>query len=82
MTGNKPAFLENILGEVESNYWKPQSLNEWVEMKKTNTMLSAWDHQQSQERGLRKLFGIWAFILISLQLVFIIAAVISNGLGI
>ena len=62
-----PEFVKLVKGELEEEYWKPQSLSEWTEIQKVTISLSEWSQQQKQERGLRKLFGIWIFFLITLQ---------------
>jgi hypothetical protein len=62
-----PSFVAHVVGEVEPGYWKPKSVNEWAEVKKTTAFLDAWIAQQTQERSLRKMIGIWVFVLMTLQ---------------
>lgn len=63
-----PAFIQSISGEVEPEYWKPQSIEEWTEVQKITVYLNVWTQQQQQERSLRKMIGIWVFVLITFQI--------------
>jgi hypothetical protein len=72
---NLPAEIKEVTGDLEIGYWRPQSIAEWAEVQKTSAYLSAWSQQQEQERSLRKMIGIWVFILISVQVVLVIALV-------
>lgn len=62
-----PSFVTSVIGEVEPGYWKPQSIDEWAEVQKTTAFLNTWTEQQAHERSLRKMMGIWIFVLITLQ---------------
>lgn len=75
ITRDIPGFVDKVTGELEPEYWKPQSLTEWSEMQRTTAFLSTWIKQQNQERGLRKMIGIWVFVLISLQVAGVFALV-------
>lgn len=75
-----PAFVQSIAGEVDSEYWKPQTIEEWTDVQKTTVCLHIWTQQQQQERGLRKLIGIWVFIIITLQVLGVFALVILDAL--
>ena len=66
---NLPSFVDSVIGELESGYWNPQSIEEWAEVQKTTAFLNAWIQQQAHERSLRKMIGIWVFILITLQVI-------------
>ncbi len=71
-----PPYVKELKGDVEENYWQPQSLLEWTEIQKTLAFLDAWTKQQEQERGLRKMIGIWVFILISVQVLGVFTLVV------
>jgi hypothetical protein len=75
-----PSFIQSVKGEVESDYWKPQSIQEWTEVQKTTAFLSAWIQQQGHERGLRKMVGIWVFILITLQVFGVFGLVVLDAI--
>ncbi len=62
-----PSFIEAIAGEVENGYWKPQTLEEWTAYQQTSAFVTVWVKQQDQERSLRKMIGIWVFVLITFQ---------------
>lgn len=74
-----PVFVQSVVEELHFGYWKPQSLAEWTEVHKTTTLLNVWVTQQEQERGLRKMVGIWVFVLISLQILGVFALVVLDG---
>ena len=74
-----PAYVKEVTGELVPGSWKPESLNEWLEVQETSTILRAWTQQQGHERGLRKMVGIWVFVLISLQILGVFAVVILDG---
>jgi hypothetical protein len=74
-----PVFVESITGEVEPGYWKPQSIEEWSEVQKITAFLKAWIQQQGQERSLRKMIGIWVFILITLQVIGVFGLVVLDA---
>lgn len=76
---NLPSFLASVIGEVESGYWKPQSIEEWAVVQKTTAFLKAWVPQQAQERSLRKMIGIWVFILITLQVIGVFGLVVLDA---
>jgi hypothetical protein len=75
-----PAFLQSISGEVDSDYWKPQNVKEWSEVRKTSAFIAAWEQQQNMERALRKAIGIWVFILITLQVIAVFTLVTLDAL--
>jgi hypothetical protein len=64
-----PSFVKSITGEVASDYWSPQNIDEWTDVQKTKVCLHVWTQQQQQERSLRKMIGIWVFIIITAQVV-------------
>jgi hypothetical protein len=74
-----PAFVQSITGEVDSEYWTPQTVEEWTDVQKTTVCLHIWTQQQQQERGLRKLIGIWVFIIITLQVVGVFTLVVLDA---
>ena len=74
-----PAFVQSITGEVDSEYWTPQTVEEWTDVQKTTVCLHIWTQQQQQERGLRKLIGIWVFIIITLQVVGVFTLVVFDA---
>ncbi len=74
-----PSFIKSVDGEVEPGYWKPKSLQEWAEVQKTTVFLGAWIQQQGQERNLRKMIGIWVFILITLQAIGVFGLVVLDA---
>lgn len=77
--GALPSFVKNVVGDIEPGYWKPQNLSEWSEIQKTTVFLDAWVQQQQQERSLRKMIGIWVFILITLQILSVPAFVFLDA---
>jgi len=74
-----PSFVAAVIGEVESGYWNPQSIEEWAEVQKTTAFLNAWIQQQALERSLRKMIGIWVFILITLQVIGVFGLVVIDA---
>ena len=74
-----PSFVEKVTGEVEFGYWEPQSIEEWSEVQKTTAFLRAWIRQQDHERSLRKMIGIWVFILITLQIIGVFGLVVLDA---
>jgi hypothetical protein len=74
-----PSFVKLVTGEVEPGYWKPQSIQEWAEVRKTTAFLNVWIQQQEQERTLRKMIGIWVFILITLQVMGVFGLVVLDA---
>ncbi len=81
MSENLPNFIDRIDGELPDNYWQPKNLQEWLEMKKTETTLSTWKEQQDQERDLRKTISKVIFTIISCQLVAIFFLVTADSLS-
>jgi len=79
-TMSLPSFIKSVDGEVEAGYWKPQSVQEWAEIQKTTAFLGVWVQQQRQERSLRKMIGIWVFILISLQVIGVFGLVVVDAI--
>ena len=75
-----PAIVKSVTDEVQLGYWKPQSIEEWAEIQKTTAFLNAWIQQQDQERTLRKMVGIWVFILITLQVIGVFGLVVFDAL--
>lgn len=75
-----PAIVKSVTDEVQLGYWKPQSIEEWAEIQKTTAFLNAWVQQQDQERTLRKMIGIWVFILITLQVIGVFGLVVFDAL--
>jgi len=75
-----PSFVKEVVGDIEAGYWRPQNLNEWTETQKTAAFLDAWAQQQQQERSLRKMIGIWVFILITFQVIAVILLVLIDAL--
>lgn len=82
MTVQQPDFIETIIDEVSSDYWQPESLSEWIEVQTTKSILHSWEYQQEQERNLRKLVAVWIFILISIQILYIINILTLDGFGV
>lgn len=76
---NLPSFVASVIGEVEPGYWKPESVEEWAEVQKTTAFLKAWIPQQTQERSLRRMIGIWVFILITLQVISVFGLVFLDA---
>lgn len=76
---NLPPYVQSVSGELEPDYWKPQSLHEWTEMAETTAYLNVWRQQQEQERSLRKTIAIWVFILITLQVVSVFTLVLLDA---
>lgn len=76
---NLPSFVTSVIGEVDPEYWIPQSIEEWAEVQKTAAFLNAWVPQQAQERSLRKMIGIWVFILITLQVIGVFGLVVLDA---
>jgi hypothetical protein len=74
-----PDFIESIAGELEAGYWKPQTIQEWTEVKKTIAYLNVWVEQQGHERTLRKTIAIWVFTLITLQVIGVFALVVLDA---
>ena len=74
-----PSFVESVSGEVDFGYWKPQSIEEWTEVQQITAFLNAWIQQQWQERSLRKMIGIWVFILITLQVIGVFGLVVLDA---
>ena len=70
-----PSVVESVTGEVEIGYWEPQTIAEWTAVQETTAFVKAWIQQQEHERSLRKMIGIWVFILITLQIMSVIALV-------
>jgi hypothetical protein len=77
---NLPAFIKEVTGDVELGYWEPQTLAEWAEVQKTAVSLQAWVQQQQEERKLRRMVGIWVFILMSVQIVGVFALVTLDAM--
>lgn len=75
-----PSFIQSVKGEVEADYWKPQSIQEWTEVQKTTAFLGVWIQHQGQERSLRKMIGIWVFILITLQVIGVFGLVVLDAI--
>ena len=63
----QPLFVQEVTGELEPGYWVPQCLAEWLEVQRTTVFWGAWGQQQQEERNLRRMLGIWVFILMSAQ---------------
>lgn len=76
---NLPSGVATVIGEVDPGYWNPQSIEEWAEVQKTAAFLNAWIPQQAQERSLRKMIGIWVFILITLQVIGVFGLVVLDA---
>jgi hypothetical protein len=74
-----PSFVKSVTGEVSSDYFKPTTIEEWAEVKKTTVFLAAWIEQQRQERSLRKMIGIWIFTLITLQVIGVFGLVVLDA---
>lgn len=77
-----PSFVTKVAGELEPEYWRPQSLQEWNEFAKTSALVEVWVEQQTHERSLRRTIGIWVFWLISLQILGVFALVVLDALKI
>lgn len=77
-----PAFVESVTGEVDDQYWKPQTIKEWSEVTKTKAFLGVWVAQQDQERRLRKALGIWIFVLITLQVLGVFVVIVLDAISI
>jgi hypothetical protein len=77
-----PSYVRSVVGELDPNYWKPQSMHEWAEMAQTAAYLKTWIQQQDQERSLRKVIAIWVFILISLQVAGVFTLVVLDACGV
>jgi hypothetical protein len=74
-----PPFVSSVTGELKTDYWQPQSFQEWTEMTRTSAFLTVWVEQQSHERALRKVIGVWVFVLITLQVVGVFALVVLDA---
>ena len=86
MAGNntdnwRPGFVEEIVGSVPTDYWKPQSLEEWSRARSAEAIINAWVEQQNQERELKKIYACWVFVLISFQIIAIFLLVVLEGLN-
>ena len=77
--GKLPTYVTAITAELAPGAWRPESLQEYLEMQESSTFLRAWAEQQESERSLRKMIGIWVFCLISLQIVGVFGVVIWDG---
>ncbi len=75
MEEKKLSVDHEIIGETESDYWKPESFPEYIVLKRLSALIEVWKEQQSQERKLRKVIGYWLFILIRLQIIAIFTVV-------
>lgn len=75
-----PSFVKEVTGDVQPDYWEPQSLAEWAEIQTTTVFLGVWEQQQAEERSLRKMIGIWVFILITLQVFGVFALVLADSM--
>lgn len=64
-----------------SELWRPNSFNEWVELKRVDAVLSAWTEQAKQERALRLSTSKWIFGLIVMQILGVFVIVVSIGIG-
>src|SRR5690242_15861539 len=76
-----PAFIKEVQGELQQGYWQPQTYAEWEGIQKTTAFLAEWGEQQKQERSLRKMIGIWVFVLISFQIVGVFALVTLDAIN-
>ena len=81
MGKGKPSFIKEVVGDLQPDYWEPTDFFEWAEAKKINAIIKAWDAQQNQERGLRRIIGTWLFIIISFQILAIFVLVFLDGVG-
>src|SRR5690606_22096445 len=73
-----PSFVKEITGEVDSSYWKPQSLKEWT----TSVKWNSWAQHQTQMRDLRRRIAIWIFCLITGQVLAVFGVVILDACGV
>lgn len=76
---NKTVDYE-IIGELDENYWKPKSLSEWIELKRSSAIIDVWKEQQIQERKLRKTIGFWLFGLITFQVLLIFGLIFLESI--
>lgn len=52
-----PSYVKEVVNEVNSEYWMPTSIDEYLTLKKSSTIIAAWKEQQNLERKLRKNIG-------------------------
>lgn len=62
-----PHFLQKVTSELKEDYFQPTNIDEWQLKKQITVFLATWEKQNDQERSLRKMIGVWVFILISFQ---------------
>jgi hypothetical protein len=76
-----PKFIKSVGDELHNGYWTPQNISEWALVQKTSTFLNIWSKQQDQERNLRRMIGIWVFVLITIQILSILVFVALDATG-
>jgi hypothetical protein len=62
--------------------WRPNSFQEWIELKRVDAVLDAWSEQARHERALRFSSSRWIFLLIALQVFGIFLFMGLIGLGV
>lgn len=74
-----PDFIKSVTGELDEQYWKPQTIKEWTEVTRTRAFLNVWVEQQKEERDQRKTFAVWIFALITLQIIAVFSLVVLDA---
>jgi len=70
-----PEYVKKVEGEVQADYWRPQTLDEWT----STVIVNTWSDQQTAERPMRRCIAIWIFILMSLQVVMVLGIMVASA---